>query len=61
MDMLKSMQQEMQRRNQSDDARAQKDDIRDKIIQSLTNQMGQLQRMWQISRRTRINFQVTLR
>jgi len=42
MDMLKSMQQEMQRRNQFDDVRAQNDDIRDKAIQSLTNQMGQL-------------------
>ncbi|KAK1414882.1 hypothetical protein QVD17_30643 [Tagetes erecta] len=42
MDMLKSMQQEMQRRNQFDETRAQKDDIRDKAIQSLTNQMGQL-------------------
>ncbi|XP_076895280.1 uncharacterized protein LOC143547847 [Bidens hawaiensis] len=42
MDMLKMMQQEMQKRNQLDKARIQKDEIRDKAIQSLTTQMGQL-------------------
>ncbi|KAI3828025.1 hypothetical protein L1987_02115 [Smallanthus sonchifolius] len=42
MDVLKTMQQEMQRRNQLDDARLQKDEVRDKAIQSLTTQMGQL-------------------
>ncbi|XP_076948270.1 uncharacterized protein LOC143620459 [Bidens hawaiensis] len=42
MDMLKMMQQEMQKRNQLDEARVQKDEIRDKVIQSLTTQMGQL-------------------
>ncbi|XP_076960322.1 uncharacterized protein LOC143636672 [Bidens hawaiensis] len=42
MDMLKMMQQEMQKRNQLDEARVQKDEIRDKAIQSLTTQMGQL-------------------
>ncbi|XP_076940446.1 uncharacterized protein LOC143609623 [Bidens hawaiensis] len=42
MDMSKSMQQEMQKRNQLDEARVQKDEIRDKAIQSLTTQMGQL-------------------
>ncbi|XP_076911444.1 uncharacterized protein LOC143569404 [Bidens hawaiensis] len=36
------MQQEMQKRNQLDEARIQKDEIRDKAIQSLTTQMGQL-------------------
>ncbi|KAJ0681687.1 hypothetical protein HanPI659440_Chr16g0638891 [Helianthus annuus] len=42
MEMLKAMQIEMQRRNQMDDVRMQKDEIRDKAIQSLTTQMGQL-------------------
>ncbi|XP_022024543.1 uncharacterized protein LOC110924872 [Helianthus annuus] len=42
MEMLKAMQLEMQRRNQMDDVRMQKDEIRDKAIQSLTTQMGQL-------------------
>ncbi|XP_076929188.1 uncharacterized protein LOC143593442 [Bidens hawaiensis] len=42
MDMLKSMQEEMQKRNQLDEARVQKDEIRDNAIQSLTTQMGQL-------------------
>ncbi|XP_021975437.1 uncharacterized protein LOC110870563 [Helianthus annuus] len=42
MEMLKAMQIEMQRRNQLDDARIQKDEIRDKAIQSLTTQMSQL-------------------
>ncbi|XP_022008004.1 uncharacterized protein LOC110907314 [Helianthus annuus] len=42
MEMLKAMQLEMQRRNQIDDARIQKDEIRDKAIQSLTTQMSQL-------------------
>ncbi|XP_021975436.1 uncharacterized protein LOC110870562 [Helianthus annuus] len=42
MDMLRAMQAEMQRRNQLDDVRMQKDEIRDKAIQSLTTQMGQL-------------------
>ena len=40
--MLRAMQQEMQRKNQLDDARMQKDEMRDKAIQSLTTQMGQL-------------------
>ncbi|XP_021999695.1 uncharacterized protein LOC110897176 [Helianthus annuus] len=42
MEMLKAMQMEMQRRNQLDEVRMQKDEIRDKAIQSLTTQMGQL-------------------
>ncbi|XP_035838880.1 uncharacterized protein LOC110918820 [Helianthus annuus] len=42
MEMLKSMQAEMQKRNQMDDARIQKDEARDKAIQTLTTQMGQL-------------------
>ncbi|XP_022003321.1 uncharacterized protein LOC110900763 [Helianthus annuus] len=42
MEMLKAMQLEMQQRNQMDDVRMQKDEIRDKAIQSLTTQMGQL-------------------
>ncbi|XP_022023498.1 uncharacterized protein LOC110923744 [Helianthus annuus] len=42
MEMLKGMQMEMQRRNQLDEVRMQKDEIRDKAIQSLTTQMGQL-------------------
>ncbi|XP_035834136.1 uncharacterized protein LOC118482656 [Helianthus annuus] len=42
MEMLKEMRIEMQRRNQLDDARIQKDEIRDKAIQSLTTQMSQL-------------------
>ncbi|XP_022026770.1 uncharacterized protein LOC110927408 [Helianthus annuus] len=42
MEMLKAMQMEMQRRNQMDEVRMQKDEIRDKVIQSLTTQMGQL-------------------
>ncbi|XP_022018976.1 uncharacterized protein LOC110919004 [Helianthus annuus] len=42
MEMLKAMQLEMQRRNQMGDVRMQKDEIRDKAIQSLTTQMGQL-------------------
>ncbi|XP_021998277.1 uncharacterized protein LOC110895296 [Helianthus annuus] len=42
MEMLKVMQMEMQRRNQLDEVRMQKDEIRDKAIQSLTTQMGQL-------------------
>ncbi|XP_022031764.1 uncharacterized protein LOC110932816 [Helianthus annuus] len=37
-----AMQMEMQRRNQLDEVRMQKDEIRDKAIQSLTTQMGQL-------------------
>ncbi|XP_022024269.1 uncharacterized protein LOC110924582 [Helianthus annuus] len=42
MDMLRAMQQDMQKRNQLDEARMQKDEVRDKSIQSLTTQMGQL-------------------
>ncbi|XP_022030413.1 uncharacterized protein LOC110931324 [Helianthus annuus] len=42
MEMLKAKQIEMQKRNQMDDARIQKDEIREKAIQSLTTQMGQL-------------------
>ncbi|XP_022030455.1 uncharacterized protein LOC110931366 [Helianthus annuus] len=42
MEMLKTMQMEMQQRNQLDEVRIQKDEIRDKAIQSLTTQMGQL-------------------
>ncbi|XP_076935011.1 uncharacterized protein LOC143601506 [Bidens hawaiensis] len=42
MDMLKLMQQDMQRRNQLDEVRMQKDEVRDKAIQALTTQMGQL-------------------
>ncbi|KAI3824039.1 hypothetical protein L1987_05486 [Smallanthus sonchifolius] len=42
MDMLRMMQQDMQRRNQLDEVRMQKDEVRDKSIQSLTTQMGQL-------------------
>ena len=42
MEMLKSMQMEMQKRNQLDEVRMQKDEVRDKSIQSLTTQMGQL-------------------
>ncbi|XP_022041296.1 uncharacterized protein LOC110943872 [Helianthus annuus] len=42
MELLKAMQLEMQRRNQMDDVRMQKDEIRNKAIQSLTTQMGQL-------------------
>ncbi|KAF5804302.1 putative transcription factor interactor and regulator CCHC(Zn) family [Helianthus annuus] len=42
MEMLKAMQSEMQRMNQRDEARMQKDEVRDKSIQSLTTQMGQL-------------------
>ncbi|KAJ0586830.1 putative nucleotidyltransferase, Ribonuclease H [Helianthus annuus] len=42
MEMLKCMQAEMQKRNQMDDARIQKDEARDKAIQTLTTQMGQL-------------------
>ena len=40
--MLKLMQQDMQRRNQLDEVRMQKDEVRDKSIQALTTQMGQL-------------------
>ncbi|KAI3815454.1 hypothetical protein L1987_15122 [Smallanthus sonchifolius] len=42
MDMLRMMQQDMQRRNQLDEVRMQKDEVRDKSIQSLTTHMGQL-------------------
>ncbi|XP_035840246.1 uncharacterized protein LOC118479344 [Helianthus annuus] len=42
MDMLRAMQQDMQKRNQLDEVRMQKDEVRDKSIQSLTIQMGQL-------------------
>ncbi|KAJ0489054.1 putative transcription factor interactor and regulator CCHC(Zn) family [Helianthus annuus] len=42
MEMLKAMQSEMQRMNQRDEVRMQKDEARDKSIQSLTTQMGQL-------------------
>ncbi|KAJ0454689.1 hypothetical protein HanIR_Chr15g0742951 [Helianthus annuus] len=42
MEMLKAMQQDMQKINQLDKARRQKDEIRDKAIQSLTTHMGQL-------------------
>ncbi|XP_021991947.1 uncharacterized protein LOC110888746 [Helianthus annuus] len=42
MDMLRAMQQDMQKRNQLDEVRMQKDEVRDKSIQSLTTQMGQL-------------------
>ncbi|KAI3806608.1 hypothetical protein L1987_22518 [Smallanthus sonchifolius] len=42
IDMLRMMQQDMQRRNQLDEVRMQKDEVRDKSIQSLTTQMGQL-------------------
>ncbi|KAJ0623954.1 putative retrotransposon gag domain, aspartic peptidase domain superfamily [Helianthus annuus] len=42
MDMLRAMQQDMQKRNQLDEVQMQKDEVRDKSIQSLTTQMGQL-------------------
>ncbi|KAJ0847362.1 putative transcription factor interactor and regulator CCHC(Zn) family [Helianthus annuus] len=42
MEMLKAMQVEMQRMNQRDEVRMQKDEARDKAIQTLTTQMGQL-------------------
>ncbi|XP_022013918.1 uncharacterized protein LOC110913391 [Helianthus annuus] len=42
MDMLRAMQQDMQKRNQLDEVRMKKDEVRDKSIQSLTTQMGQL-------------------
>ncbi|XP_021984511.1 uncharacterized protein LOC110880205 [Helianthus annuus] len=42
METLKAMQMEMQRRNQLDEVRMQKDEICDKALQSLTTQMGQL-------------------
>ena len=42
MDMLRATQQDMQKRNQLDEARIQKDEVRDKSIQALTTQMGQL-------------------
>ncbi|XP_035832816.1 uncharacterized protein LOC118481713 [Helianthus annuus] len=42
MDMLRAMQQDMQKRNQLDEVRMQKDEVHDKSIQSLTTQMGQL-------------------
>ncbi|KAK9078413.1 hypothetical protein SSX86_002470 [Deinandra increscens subsp. villosa] len=42
MDILKTMQQEMHKRNQMDDERLRKDEVRDKAIHSLTTQMGQL-------------------
>ncbi|XP_021995954.1 uncharacterized protein LOC110893144 [Helianthus annuus] len=42
MDMLRAMQQDMQKRNQLDEVRMQKDEVCDKSIQSLTTQMGQL-------------------
>ncbi|XP_021995751.2 uncharacterized protein LOC110892925 [Helianthus annuus] len=43
MDMLRAMQQDMQKRNQLDEIRMQKDEVRDKSIQSLATQMGQLE------------------
>ncbi|KAJ0513783.1 putative aspartic peptidase domain superfamily [Helianthus annuus] len=42
MEMLKAMQVEMQRMNQRDEVWMQKDEARDKAIQTLTTQMGQL-------------------
>ena len=42
MEMLKAMKSEMQRMNQRDEVRMQKDEARDIAIQTLTTQMGQL-------------------
>ncbi|XP_035837230.1 uncharacterized protein LOC110893213 [Helianthus annuus] len=42
MDMLREMQQDMQKRNQLDEVRTQNGEVRDKSIQTLTTQMGQL-------------------
>ncbi|XP_035830053.1 uncharacterized protein LOC118479572 [Helianthus annuus] len=44
MDMLRAMQQDMQKRNQLDEVRMQKDEVRDKSIQSLTTQMDLVDR-----------------
>ncbi|KAJ0927024.1 putative aspartic peptidase domain superfamily [Helianthus annuus] len=42
IEMLKAMQVEMQRMNQRNEVRMQRDETRDKVIQTLTTQMGQL-------------------